>query len=122
MALEDDIKSLTAAINKNTEALLKGATPGSAGSAAPAASGKSTASKPPKEAAVTKHTAAQVQEAARAVKDKHGAEAAVALIQEHGGGNLKALLADDKKPNWDAFVEACNAKLLEEPDESIGGL
>jgi hypothetical protein len=97
------IEANTAALEANTKAQAAG---GSAGTAK-ATTTKATATKETK-AAAPKYSAEEVKAAAVKVKDAFGQPAAKELIKEAGKADeLKAI----KPENYDAFVEACEAKL-----------
>lgn len=114
------LETLIEALNANTAAILGNA--GAATTAATKSEATSTtaATKGTKgtkttkpEVASPKHTVEEVQAAAVAVKDKFGSPAATELIKEHGKAEK---LKDIKPENYDAFVEACEAKVAEEAE------
>lgn len=109
MSLEDKITELTAELKKNTAALV--------------ASGVKPVGRPPgggkPAAAAPTATADQVKASAVALKDKHGAPRAKAVIFESSAeADLKGLLAKPEK--WDAFVAAAETALAE--DDPAGDL
>jgi len=105
------IEANTAALEANTKAQAAGGA--AAGKAATGGKATTTKDKP----AAPKYSAEEVKAAAVRVKDAFGQPAAKELIKEAGKADeLKAI----KPENYDAFVEACEAKLAagEEPQTS----
>lgn len=109
------LENLLEAIKENTAALKA-----AGGSAATSTAGKAAtttkaaADKKADKAAAPKHTAEEVKAAAVSIKDAFGQPAAKELIKSAGKAEeLKAI----KPENYDAFVEACEAKLAAGTDE-----
>jgi hypothetical protein len=99
------IEANTAALEASTKALAAAGGTAAAGKAATTT--KTTTTKADKPAA-PKYSAEEVKAAAVKVKDAFGQPAAKELIKESGKADeLKAI----KPENYDAFVEACEAKL-----------
>jgi hypothetical protein len=98
------IEANTAALEASTKAL---AAAGTAAAGKAATTTKAATTKADKPAA-PKYSAEEVKAAAVKVKDAFGQPAAKELIKESGKADeLKAI----KPENYDAFVEACEAKL-----------
>lgn len=112
-------------INAKLDRLLAGQ-----GTATAAPAGETSAQKKAREkaekaaaeaAAKPEFTAEQLRDQFVAVQDKHGAEAAKALIKEMGFDKLANLIGDTA--NWQQYWDAAEAKLAEDAEgDDNGGL
>lgn len=117
MGILEEIK----AQNDEILALLKGGAAPAAAPKAETAAQKKAREKAEAEANKPDFTAEQLRDKYVAVQDKHGAEAAKALIKEMGHEKLANLIGD--APNWQQYWDAAEAKLAEEPEgDDNGGL
>lgn len=110
MSLEQAIAALTAAVEANTAAILKG---GSAPAAAPAPAPAAKAKAEPK-GYEAKHTADEMKAVLTQVKETLGTPIAKAIIKDVGGVDKLAEITDPKV--IDACYEAGKAKLKEAED------
>lgn len=105
MSLEASLDAATAAMKDLTAALIAAKGP----TDKPAKAAKTA------EPAAPTVTKDQVTAAAVAIKAKFGQDVAKEMIKTHGkAAELKAM----KPEAFAAFVEACNAKMTEEPEEA----
>ena len=103
MKIEELILALIAALEANTAALTGGEVPEKPAASKPAAGGKPAAkpaAKPAKKA--QEHTAAELKTHMLAIRDKHGKEAAVAILEAAGFAEMKDVDEDSVDKVWEA--------------------
>lgn len=109
MSVDKKIDDLIAALDRNTEALLKAGSPVTGGTAAEKPATKGKAEKPAKEEAV-KITQEQVNAALVKLKDDFDLKHAKEIIKEHGKCDK---MADIKPAHFQAVYDAAIAKYTE---------
>lgn len=110
MSLEAALAANTAALEANTQAILKGGT----AAASTAAAGKTAkAGKAETAAPASKHTREELAAALNSLKEAKGAPVAKALIKSVGGVDK---LADVPEAKIDALFDAAGEKEVEEDD------
>lgn len=120
MSIDKSIAELTAALDRNTAALLAAAGAGAAAAAAPAAekAGKTEKAAKTEKKEEPKITQDQVNAALIKIKDDYGMEHAKEVIKEQGKCDR---MADIKPAQYQAVYDAAVAKHAELSEAANGG-
>jgi hypothetical protein len=116
VAIEDDMKALTAALNNIADKLPTGMSAATPAPAQPPQAASATTTRGP--GRPRKISLDEVKTVAKKLADEKGRNVAVKLIGEHGAGQL----ADMEESKYSSFIAAADVLLQQQPEQADADL